>query len=182
MTNATHYGHPATLVIKDTEDKRPFVTPTAYADWATLRKWHAIAGYSEEAINKLEAMPETESHIYRVHLVQEGAEAGDIYYSPAADRYYRTWEGFYPDTEFLEASRTHRPARISIDNGNTWLTADELFEKAEFLRNFGYYWAKILDRMDKDIRESLYGTFSENDEGTFLCAYCERTGRDFCIN
>ena len=158
----SNYWTPANILIVDRNDSR--TTPSAYR----CRK---------------DLGDVSEAHVYKATLVQEGAYTGGIYYSSRNEQFYRTYGNLTPGTTFVKATHTHRPALISIDNGQFYQTADELFHdySEDFKRNFNAYWTQIVDRMDDELREEVHGNYGDCDELTFLRAYCERAEEDICI-
>lgn len=75
----------------------------------------------------------------------------------------------------------HRPICISIDNGNNFLTADELFENEEFLANESCYWTQLVALMDDDYREQVANELAPCTNLEFLRRYCEIADYSICI-
>lgn len=157
----TTYGLPATIMILDTNNCR--TTPSAFTCQHHLAE-------------------DNSSSLYEASLVMPCATTGGIYYSGRNDQYYRIWGDLFDNTDIVEASRTNRPALISIDNGYTWQTPEQLFfNNEQFACSFDAYWGQIVDRMDDELREEIHGNYGDLDELTFLTAYCERASNDICI-
>lgn len=171
----TNHLMPETIRIADSDrygETTAFAAPETM-EAAFMDMWQMTAADAHE----LAELPETQSNIYHATLVQEAPyELAGIY--AANGRYYYVSE-FEDGIGFAEL--TNRPAHISIDNGNTWQTADELFEDERFLANKDAYWAQIVDRMDDELRENLSFVFEGSSDLIFLRAYCERAEEDICI-
>lgn len=75
----------------------------------------------------------------------------------------------------------NRPMRISIDNGHTWETADELFENERFLANEPSFWTQIEYMMDDDTREQVAAELAPCTNLEFLRRYLEIAEESLCI-
>ena len=68
-------------------------------------------------------------------------------------------------------------ARISLDNGNTYMTAQEAMP--EITDN--NLWGAVADMMDGDAREAVHNEIAPCTEAEFLAAYLERATDDLII-
>lgn len=67
--------------------------------------------------------------------------------------------------------------RISLDNGRTYITAQEA--TPEIAAN--NLWDAIVNVMDDDIREAVHAAIAPCTESEFLAAYLERATDDLII-
>lgn len=68
-------------------------------------------------------------------------------------------------------------ARISIDNGNTFLSA---YEAIDSIISMGI-WESIVEMMDDDIREKVHAELAPCTEEEFLRRYLEISNEDLII-
>ena len=68
-------------------------------------------------------------------------------------------------------------ARISLDNGHTYMTAQEA--TPEIAAN--NLWDAVANMMDDDIREAVHAAVAPCTEAEFLAAYLERATDDLII-
>jgi hypothetical protein len=67
--------------------------------------------------------------------------------------------------------------KISLDNGNTYMTAQEAMP--EIIDN--NLWDAVVDMMDDDTREAVHAAVAPCTEAEFLAAYLERATDDLII-
>ena len=86
-----------------------------------------------------------------------------------------------------EGYEFEREAMISIDNGNTYYSADEadaaIKQLAENCGNISeeYAWEEIVNCMDDDIRESVHSALAPCTSAEFLAEYLRRADCDLII-
>ena len=68
-------------------------------------------------------------------------------------------------------------ARISLDNGHTYITAQEAMPEITE-RNL---WDAVANMMDDDTREAVHAELAPCTEAEFLAAYLERATDDLII-
>lgn len=68
------------------------------------------------------------------------------------------------------------PKRLSINNGNTYTTAEDI-EEADLER----HWDVLAQAMDDDLREELHSELAPCGNREFLTAYLERAPHDLVI-
>ena len=68
-------------------------------------------------------------------------------------------------------------AKISLDNGHTYITAQEA--TTEITAN--NLWDAVVNVMDDDIREAIHAAVAPCTEAEFLAAYLERATDDLII-
>lgn len=71
--------------------------------------------------------------------------------------------------------------RISLDNGATWMTAEEAVEDLRNGSDFSGDWETIVDHMDDELREYVHNELGECTEEEFLSRYLELSPDDLIV-
>lgn len=72
-------------------------------------------------------------------------------------------------------------ARLSIDNGCTFVQVYELPDKGDFFPQCGVSWDAVVAMMDDDIREEVHSDLAPCTELEFLKEYLKRAKEDLIV-